>query len=423
MPNLNEIIRRLKDYYKNPKTALNHKTPFELLVATILSAQCTDDRVNKITPTIFVKYKNVDGFAKAKQEELEQEIKSCGFFRNKAKSIIETSRRIVEFYDGKVPDKMVDLLTFRGVARKTANIILSSCFKKAEGIAVDTHVARLANRFGFSANKNPDKIEQDLLKSVDKKDWLIANYIFVEHGRKFCKAIKPKCESCFLNDICPFYNQPKRPVITVKFAQSLDGKIATKTGDSKWISNEKARKFAHELRAKNDAILVGINTVLADNPMLNVRNVKGKSPVRIILDSDLKIPTNSNIVKTANDIKTIIFTTSKNQNKINFLLNKKVDVICMKTKKIELEKMLEQLRKKGIKTLLVEGGGKIISSFVQGKMVDKIYIIVAPVFIGNDGIPAIQNLEIKDIKNSLKLQILDIKNLDGNFVIELELKD
>jgi endonuclease-3 len=420
----NEIIQKLKKYYDNPKTALNYKTPFELLVATIMSAQCTDERVNKITPNIFKKYTDVYGFAKAKQVELETEIKSCGFFRNKSQSIIETSKRIVEFYDGKVPNTMEDLLTLRGVARKTANIILSSCYKKAEGIAVDTHVARLANRFEFSSNKNPDKIEQDLLKIFEKKDWLIANYLLVEHGRNLCKAIKPKCETCFLNDICPFVNQDKnkKPFVTIKFAQSLDGKIATNSGDSKWISNEKALKFTHELRANNDAILVGINTVLTDNPTLNTRLVKGKSPIRIILDSSLKTPLNSTIVKTAKDIKTIIFTTTSNQTKIKTLSNKNIEIIQIKSKKIELKYVLKILSEKNIKTLLVEGGSKIISSFLKEKLVDKIYIIIAPILIGNDGIPAIQNLELKKIKNSLKLNILDLKKLDDNLVVEMRIE-
>ncbi len=424
-----EIIERLKNYYKNTKTALDFSTPFELLVATILSSQCTDERVNKITPNLFKKYRNVRGFAKAEQLELEEEIKSCGFFRNKTKSIIESSKRILEIYDGKVPEKMEDLITLRGVARKTANIILSSCFGKAEGIAVDTHVIRLSHRFLFSASQNPDKIEKDLMNFIPKKDWLITNYMLVNHGRKFCRAINPKCEICFLKDICPYFNRAKRPKITLKFAQSLDGKIAAQTGDSKWLSNPKMLEFAHELRAKNDAILVGINTILKDDSLLTVRRVKGQNPIRLILDSNLKISLESQIIKTANKIKTIIFISNKTKisdEKQKFLDKKNIKTVKIKNVDenlgLDLGEILEHVEKIGVKTLLVEGGSKVITNFIKNDLFDRIYIVFSPILIGNDGIPAIQNLGIKTIKNAKKLELKSLKQIENNFILELSQK-
>jgi endonuclease III len=202
-----KIIELLLKKYKDVSTALVYTTPYELLVATVLAAQCTDKRVNMITPLIFKKYKNVYGFAKAKQNELEQEIRSLGFFRNKAKNVIALSKKIIEDFNSQVPDSMESLITLPGVARKTANIVLSSCFNKAEGIAVDTHVARLSNRLGFSKNIDPNKIEKDLMEIVPKKYWIKFNYVLVEHGRNICKARNPLCKDCFLCSLCPSCNK------------------------------------------------------------------------------------------------------------------------------------------------------------------------------------------------------------------------
>ncbi|MEE9389944.1 MAG: endonuclease III, partial [Candidatus Aminicenantaceae bacterium] len=173
------------------------------LVATILSAQCTDEKVNQITPSLFQKYPTPSDFASADKQELEAEIRPTGFFRNKTKSIINASKKIVEDFGGKVPDNMEDLITLPGVARKTANIVLSSAFKKAEGIAVDTHVRRLSQRLGLSKEKDPDKIERDLMKIVPKEDWLDFNYLLVNHGRKICPARKPLCPQCGVKHLCP----------------------------------------------------------------------------------------------------------------------------------------------------------------------------------------------------------------------------
>jgi endonuclease-3 len=198
-----EIIEILRKNYPKSRTALKFETPLQIMVSTILSAQCTDVRVNQITPALFKKYKTSADFASADQKELEEEIRTTGFFRNKAKNIIDASRKIVKDFGGEVPDSMEKLITLPGVARKTANIVLSSSFKKAEGIAVDTHVKRLSQRLGLSREKDPDKIERDLMAIVPKEDWLDFNYMLVNHGRKICPARKPLCPSCDICHLCP----------------------------------------------------------------------------------------------------------------------------------------------------------------------------------------------------------------------------
>jgi endonuclease-3 len=200
---IGEIIRILRREYPGSRTALGFESPLQILVATILAAQCTDERVNQITPALFQKYPTAAAFAAADREELEAEIRPTGFFRNKAKSIIGAARKIVEDFGGQVPANMADLVTLPGVARKTANIVLSSGYGIAEGIAVDTHVKRLSGRLGLSRQHDPEKIEKDLLKLVPKKDWLDFNYILVNHGRKACQARKPRCPECAVRRLCP----------------------------------------------------------------------------------------------------------------------------------------------------------------------------------------------------------------------------
>lgn len=200
---IDAIIKILRKNYPATCTALHFETPLQILVATILSAQCTDERVNQITPSLFKKYKTAGDFARARQEELELEIRSAGFFRNKAKSIIGAAKKMCGDFGGEVPDSMEKLLTLPGVARKTANIVLSSAFKKAAGIAVDTHVKRLAERLGLSSQQSPEKIEKDLMALVPKKDWLHFNYLLVNHGRAICQARKPKCPECPIKHLCP----------------------------------------------------------------------------------------------------------------------------------------------------------------------------------------------------------------------------
>lgn len=197
------IIRLLRKHYPGSRTALEFRSPFEILVATILAAQCTDERVNMVTPGLFRKYPTPAHLARADRAELEQEIRSTGFFRNKAKSLVGASRKIVEEFRGAVPDSMEKLITLPGVARKTANIVLSAGYGRAEGIAVDTHARRLSQRLGLSRETDPDKIERDLLAIIPRKDWLDFNSLLVDHGRALCQARKPRCPECFLRRLCP----------------------------------------------------------------------------------------------------------------------------------------------------------------------------------------------------------------------------
>jgi endonuclease-3 len=198
-----EIYRRLEREYPNAKCALNFSNPHEMLFATILSAQCTDAMVNKVTADLFRKYPTIKDYAEADREELEADIKPTGFFRQKTKSLQGSARKILEEYGGEVPDTMEELLTLPGVARKTANIVLGNAFGKSVGIAVDTHVRRVSQRLGLTANHDPDKIEQDLMRLVPRKNWFPITYLFIDHGRAVCKAPVPRCEDCVLSDICP----------------------------------------------------------------------------------------------------------------------------------------------------------------------------------------------------------------------------
>lgn len=200
---IGKIIRILRREYPGSRTALGFESPLQILVATILAAQCTDERVNQITPALFRKYPTAAAFAAADRAELEAEIRPTGFFRNKAKNIIGAARKIAEEFGDQVPSNMADLITLPGVARKTANIVLSSGYGIAEGIAVDTHVKRLSGRLGLSRQDDPEKIEKDLLRLVPKKDWLDFNYMLVNHGRKTCQARKPRCPDCALRYLCP----------------------------------------------------------------------------------------------------------------------------------------------------------------------------------------------------------------------------
>ena len=200
---IGEIVAILRKHYPESRTALRHDNPLQILVATILSAQCTDERVNTITPGLFRKYPSAAKFAAAPQTALEKEIRSTGFFRNKARNIIGAAKKIAAEHGGRVPDTMEELVSLPGVARKTANIVLSSAYGKAEGIAVDTHVRRLSQRLGLSAEEDPVKIERDLMTIVPKRDWLDFNYLLVNHGRAICQARKPRCPDCPLKRLCP----------------------------------------------------------------------------------------------------------------------------------------------------------------------------------------------------------------------------
>lgn len=201
-----EVIKRLRSAYPDAHCALNHTNAFELLIATILSAQCTDARVNIVTAELFRKYRGPEDFLKVPQSELERDIHSTGFFRNKAKNIQAACARIIEVYKGEVPQTMNDLLTLGGVARKTANVVMGNAFGIASGVVVDTHVSRISQLLGLTENKSPEKIEQDLSELVPKKDWVMFPHWMIFHGRKICIARRPKCSECMLNDLCPSAN-------------------------------------------------------------------------------------------------------------------------------------------------------------------------------------------------------------------------
>jgi len=197
------IIRLLEKEYSDAKTALDYTNPLELLIATILSAQCTDKRVNIVTKTLFKKYKTPEDYANADIKEFEEDIKSTGFYRNKAKNIKKCCQLLIENFNSQVPKTMNELLELPGVARKTANIVLSNAYGIVEGIAVDTHVRRLAKRLGLTENEDQDKIEKDLMEITPKAQWMKITDLLIFHGRRVCLAKNPNCEGCVLNKICP----------------------------------------------------------------------------------------------------------------------------------------------------------------------------------------------------------------------------
>ncbi len=199
-----KIIRLLKKHYPDACCSLNYKTVHQLMVATILSAQCTDERVNAVTPALFKKYPSVKAFAKADIEELKKDIYSTGFYNNKAKSIIASAKQLVEKYNGKIPKTLKELTSLTGLGRKSGSVVLGEGFGLAEGIVVDTHVGRISRHLGFTAEKEPTKVEKELMKLVPKIDWIIYSHLMIFHGRNLCKARKPDCSNCFLIKLCPF---------------------------------------------------------------------------------------------------------------------------------------------------------------------------------------------------------------------------
>lgn len=198
-----KILSLLKKHYPNSKCALNYKNPFELLVATILSAQCTDERVNIVTEKLFKKYKTPKDYANANVKEFEKDIYSTGFYKNKAKNIVSTARIINDIYKGRVPKDFDQLLELPGVARKTANCVMGNAFNIPSGVVVDTHVLRITRRLGLTKNTDPNKIEQDLIKLLPKNEWINFSHMLIWHGRKICNSRKPRCEICFLSQVCP----------------------------------------------------------------------------------------------------------------------------------------------------------------------------------------------------------------------------
>lgn len=198
-----EIIKQLKRAYPDAKCALNHSNAFELLIATILSAQCTDERVNIVTADLFRKFRKPRDYLQVSTSELQEDVRTTGFFRNKTKSIQGACKMLVEDFDSRVPETMDELLKLPGVARKTANVVLGVGFGKAEGVVVDTHVTRLSHRLKLTKQKDAPKIENDLMKIVPRKDWIIFAHLLIFHGRRICKARRPLCDQCAVEKLCP----------------------------------------------------------------------------------------------------------------------------------------------------------------------------------------------------------------------------
>ncbi|MBI3815011.1 MAG: endonuclease III [Nitrospinae bacterium] len=199
-----KIFELLEMEYKDSKVALDFKTPLQLLIATILSAQCTDERVNKVTKALFKKYKRAEDYANADLKELEEDIRPTGFYKNKAKSLKNCCKKIIEDFKGKIPDTLEELIALPGVGRKTANIVLGSAYGR-QAIAVDTHVNRVSNRLGLADADDPDKIEEELCKIIPEDKWTEATHWLIQHGRRICNARKPLCDKCILRDYCKFY--------------------------------------------------------------------------------------------------------------------------------------------------------------------------------------------------------------------------
>ena len=200
---INTLVERLAAAYPEATCSLDHQTPFELLVSTILSAQCTDERVNMVTPALFAKYRRPEDYLAVPAEELEQDIHSTGFYRNKAKSIRGAAQLLVDRFGGEMPRTMEEMLALPGVARKTANVVLGTAYGLAEGIAVDTHVRRLSGRLGLTEHDDPVKIERDLMALIPRDGWISISHRLILHGRQVCHARKPDCAHCTLTDLCP----------------------------------------------------------------------------------------------------------------------------------------------------------------------------------------------------------------------------
>jgi len=204
-----EILARLDQNFREAECALVHEDAYQLLVATILSAQCTDARVNMVTPDLFVKYPDAESLSKADPEELQELIRSTGFFRNKASNLLKAALKMVEDYDGNVPDSLENLIQLPGVARKTANVVLGTWYQVAAGVVVDTHVGRVSKRLGFTAQKDPVKIEKDLIRLLPQERWISFAHQLILFGRSTCKAQRPRCTECFLTDLCSYFSSRK----------------------------------------------------------------------------------------------------------------------------------------------------------------------------------------------------------------------
>lgn len=242
-----QIVARLRAQYPDAHCSLDFTSPLELLVATVLSAQCTDERVNQVTKRLFAKYTSAQDYADASPDELEQDIKQTGFYRNKAKHLREAGRQIVERFDGNVPRTMEELTTLPGVARKTANVVLGNAYGIVEGVVVDTHVARLAQRLALTASQDPAKIEQDLIALLPQQDWLDLSHLLIYHGRALCQARTPRCGECVLLDICPTGRANTAPQVG-ETEPAATPAMRTKTTNSAAVVAAAGRKSAGKTR-------------------------------------------------------------------------------------------------------------------------------------------------------------------------------
>ncbi len=197
------VLKKLKKKYPDAHCALEHENAYQLLLATILSAQCTDERVNQVTPFLFASYPNPKSLAAADQQEVEKIIHSTGFYKNKAKNLIGAAQKLVDLHHSEIPQDLEKLVELPGVGRKTANVVLGNCFGLATGVVVDTHVGRLSQRLGWTRHEDPIRIEKDLMKLFDTKEWVMLSHYLIQHGRTTCKARSPGCDECFLFDLCP----------------------------------------------------------------------------------------------------------------------------------------------------------------------------------------------------------------------------
>ncbi len=213
---IKKMIKLLKRYYPSVQCALTNNNPLQLLISTILSAQCTDKRVNIVTKTLFKKYRSVRDFAKSSLQELEENIRSTGFFRSKADKIKNTCKKLIKDFNGKVPSNMEDLVSLPGVGRKTANVVLGTAFNISSGVVVDTHVSRLSYRLNFTSFKDAVKIEQNLIDLLPVSQWIYFSHALILHGRQVCKARKPQCHVCFLSELCPQTGVSKTPIYNKK---------------------------------------------------------------------------------------------------------------------------------------------------------------------------------------------------------------
>ncbi|MGE5179508.1 MAG: endonuclease III [Bacteroidota bacterium] len=279
-PDIHLLVQRLRQAHPDAACALTHQDPFQLLIATILSAQCTDARVNMVTPHLFARFPDPVSMSRATQPELEEIIRTTGFFRNKAKSIRGASERLVEAYGGSVPRTMEELLTLPGVARKTANVVLGTGYGVSEGVVVDTHVYRVSRRLGLTRASDPVDVERDLMKAVPREEWIEFSHLLIFHGRRVCVARKPRCEACAVLDLCPsgpFYVAGKTPPWEGRATGRATGRVVTRPE----ASAKKVSRVRRKRKAGSKRPAAGTKpTMRAKQPTRAKSAVAAKRPAR-----------------------------------------------------------------------------------------------------------------------------------------------